>query len=75
MSEVRDIATVRVTDPVRGMRRGRGKGRSPQAVTTRSVRVLPEVMAAAKAAMKPGQRLVIVSATEVRIVNQKENDR
>lgn len=31
----------------------------------------PLLMAAAKAALRPGERLVVVSATEVHIVNRK----
>jgi hypothetical protein len=34
------------------------------------VKVDPEVMRAARAAMREGQRIVVMSANEVRIVNQ-----
>jgi hypothetical protein len=48
------------------------RSRSPRRVlhtSTRSVRVHPAVIDAAHRAMRPGQRLVIVSETEVRIIN------
>lgn len=70
--KVRDIATVRVSEPVSGKRRGRR--RVPRTRTHvieehSSPEVAPEVLAAAQAAMKPGQRIVRVSWTEARVVN------
>lgn len=70
---VRDIATVTVLKPVDGTRKrktrsDKGKARVKAALHTQ-ITVDPRVMAAAKAAMRPGQRLVIVDSETVRLVN------
>lgn len=67
---VRDVVRVTVKEPVRGMRRARGKGKRKKAKLDNHVVVVPEVMAAAKAAIRPNQKLVIESATVVRLVNR-----
>lgn len=67
-------ATVAKDKPVDGTRRRRRRPNSPPQVqlilsNSRGVRVHPMVMDAAHEAMRPGQRLVIVDATTVRLVN------
>ena len=71
MPSIRDTATVRPSEPVEGKQRRRrpSAASQPRAVTTHQLEVDPQVMAAALAIKRPGQRLVIVSATEVRLVN------
>lgn len=69
--QVRDSATVHVSEPVDGTKRRRAyAARQVRATTTHELRVDERVMAAARAVLRPGQRLVIVSATEVRLVNE-----
>lgn len=63
---VRDTAVVRVSQPVNGQPRRRGqdkRARQPATVTT----ALPIVMAAARQAQRPGERLVVVSTTVVEL--------
>jgi hypothetical protein len=70
---VRETATVTVKKAVDGTprRKRRGKGKARLLSTeTHSIKVDPRVMAAARAAMRPGQRLVIVDAECVRLVNK-----
>jgi len=70
MPPVRKSARVTVTDPVDGTvhRRYPDSRQSPGRLDY-EVRVHRAVMAAAHAAMKPGQRLVIVDASTVYLVN------
>lgn len=69
MPPVRKQARVSVSEPVDGTvhRRPRGKGRATP--LDYSLQVMPAVMAAARPLLRPGQRLVIVDATTVRLVN------
>lgn len=71
---VRDTASVTVSTPVSGKRRRRSYPTrvTAQATTTHYVKVDPQVMAAAKEAIRPGQKIVIVSSTTVRLVNDTE---
>jgi hypothetical protein len=69
MTEVRDSATVIVSEPVRGLRRGRGPARSSGSSRVTTSRVHPLVWAAAQNVLRPGQRLVIVDERTVRCVN------
>ena len=68
---VRDTAAVTVSAPVDGRRRRR----SPSTYASRarpvaySIKVDPRVWRAARAALRPGTRLEIVSAEVVRVVN------
>ena len=67
------IASVTVKKAVDGTarRKRRGKGKARVLSTeTHSITVDPRVMAAAKQARLPGQRLVIVDAETVMLVNQ-----
>jgi hypothetical protein len=70
-----DVATVTVNQPVDGTVKRQRKTRSdkgrtrPKAPLVKDITVDPRVMTAAKEAMKPGQRLVIVDAETVRLVN------
>jgi hypothetical protein len=70
-----EVATVTVTKAVDGTRKrkprsDKGKKRGPVHRTlTHQITVDPRVMKAAKEAMLPGQRLVIVNAECVRLVN------
>lgn len=73
MTEVRDTATVRVSSPVDGTPRRRGKDKAPRTTTT-VLRVDPEVMAVARRIMRPGERLVIVNETTVRLVPKKHEN-
>ena len=66
MPTIRDTATVHPIKPVKGTRRSRGADHRKRTVTRQLV-VNPEVLAAAKAARRPGKRIRIVSATEVRL--------
>lgn len=61
-----------VTEPIDGTRRRKRREPEKQRRPRLEHRVVvhPAVMAAAKAALRPGQRLEIVSATEVRLVNE-----
>jgi hypothetical protein len=64
---VRETATVLVSEPVDGTRRRRASHtRRRLAVTTETWTVDPRIMAAAKAALRPGERLVLVAPGEVR---------
>lgn len=66
---VREIATVTVLRPVDGTPRKKprkkGKAKPKAAVDTHAITVRPDVWAAAKAARREGERIVIVSETEV----------
>jgi len=67
---VRDTASVTVSEPV-GSRhyRARAADRRPRTAPVQRQRVDPAVMAQARRIMRPGQRLVIVSPSCVRLVN------
>ena len=67
---VRDRATVRVGKPVDGTRHRKASARRARASAVQVLTVDPRVMQAARAAIRPGQRLVIVSETEVHLVNK-----
>lgn len=70
MPTIRDTAAVHLSEPIDGKRRRRASAaHQRRAITTHQLEVDPQVMAAALAIKRPGQRLVIVSATEVRLVN------
>ena len=61
MPTVRKQATVMVTEPVDGTPRRRSPvTRRSRATTEARIRVRPDVMAAARAAMRPGERLAII---------------
>lgn len=65
-----NLTAVTVSSPVDGrVRRRSTGGRRRLATRVESFTVDPRVMAAARAALRPGQRLVIVSADVVRLVN------
>jgi transcription termination factor Rho len=68
---VRDSCTVTVSTPVDGTRRRRAYAAhaTRAAVAGYHVQVNPLVMEAAKRLLQPGQRLVIVSESEVRLIN------
>lgn len=68
---VRDTASVTVSKPVDGTRhyRARATDRRPRTAPVQRQRVDPAVMAQARRIMRPGQRLVIVSPSCVRLVN------
>lgn len=63
---VRELATVTVTGTVRERRKPRRTGARNSPVRTQAVS--REAMAAARAALRPGERLVIVSPTRIDIV-------
>jgi hypothetical protein len=70
---VRRTASVSVSKPVDGTRHRRSSVKAhPKASRVTVVRVDSRVMAAARPLLGPGRRLVIVSATEVRIVNRRD---
>lgn len=72
MPTIRDAAALRFSEPdklKRRRRRSASSSISPEAITTHQVTVDPAVMAAALRVKRPGQRVQIVSATEVRLVN------
>lgn len=74
MPTIRDTATVRPSEPVDGDARRRSPSRASSSntrrVTTTRHEVAPKaLMDAARRAQRPGQRIVVVSATEVRLVN------
>lgn len=69
---VRDIAVVTVTEavPNRVPRKRKEHGHKPRNGTVEQITVVPEVMEAAKALVRPGiTRLEIVSAECVKVVN------
>jgi hypothetical protein len=68
MSAMRDLASVTVKGTVDGTMRRRGGPHLRLATTTRDERVHPAVMAAAHRVRREGERLQIVSATEVLLV-------
>lgn len=72
VNSVRDRATVRVSAAVSGAptrkKRAIEAGRNSR-VSTRAVP--PELLDAARSAMRPGQRMVVVSPTEVRLINKQ----
>jgi len=72
MATVRETATLRVSEPVSGKRRYRRTlPTTPDVVAEWGTDdVDPQVLDTAMRIMRPGQRLVRVSATEVRIVNK-----
>jgi hypothetical protein len=64
---VRETASLTVSEPVDGTRRRRASHtRRRLAVTTDQWQVDPRILAAAKAALRPGERLVLVAPGEVR---------
>lgn len=71
---VMNIATVTPLKPVDGTKRKRktrsDKGKVRPSVELNHVVVDPRVLTAAKQAIRPGQRLVIVDAETVRLVNE-----
>lgn len=67
MPTVRDTATVRVSDPVDGMVTRAGSKRARPAPVDH-VKVDPRVLATAKRIRRPGECLVIVNESEVRLV-------
>ena len=69
MTPVRKTATVTVSEPVDGMVHRRQYGRRRQPPLDYEVRVHSDVMAAARRVLRPGQRLVIIDAATVRLVN------
>jgi hypothetical protein len=69
MSALRDIATLRFSEPVSGRVTRKHHGRRELATALRVVRVHPLVMAAARAAQRPGERIEIVSSSTVRLVH------
>jgi hypothetical protein len=71
---IRETASVTVSKPVSGKRRRRAYpvNVTTRATTTYSLKVDPRVMTAARSAMRPGQHLVIVSETCVRLVNDED---
>ena len=65
------ITVKKAVDGTKPKRRGRGKvNRPPVSQLNVDVTVDSRVMAAAKQAMQPGQRLEIVDAETVRLVNR-----
>jgi len=70
MSAVRDLASVTVSEPVDGARHYRARAAErPRSSPVTVERVDPAVLAQARRIMRPGQRIVIVSPTCVRVVN------
>jgi hypothetical protein len=66
---MRDVATVTVTSPVDGTNRRRSTGtRRRLATPVQGFTVRKDVWAAAKAALRPGERLVIVGPDRVETV-------
>lgn len=72
MPDVREVARLRISEAVDGTKKPKARAAEtrPRAQVTHEVTVDPRVMAAAHEAIRPGQRLVIVSETEVRLVNK-----
>lgn len=67
-SSIREaVATVTVSEPVRATRKAPRVG--PRNGNVHTEEVHPDAMAAARAAVREGERLVIVSPTRVDIVN------
>lgn len=66
-STVREVATVIVSEPVSGLRKGRGpdKGQRANARLDRHIVVDPRVMEEVAKVRRPGERVRIVSETEV----------
>lgn len=71
MTVMRDSASVTVRDSVDGTTHRRGVPHRRLATTTRAEQVHPEVMAAAARIMRDGERLQIVSASEVLLVPRR----
>ena len=71
MSVVRDVATVTVQDAVDGTRHRRGGPQQRRATLTRDVTVHPKIMAAVARIQRPGERLQILSETEVLLVPRR----
>lgn len=69
---VRGTAKVTVSESVDGTvaRRVRSTDKRPRARTVRSEQADPKLLRAAKAALRPGQRIIVVSASEIRVVNK-----
>jgi len=66
VTAMREVATVTVSEPVDGRNRRRATGtRRRLATPVVGFTVRPDVMAAAKAALRPGERLVIVGPDRV----------
>ena len=76
MGEVRDTATVIVTETVDGTRRVRRKGARGSGVSgpVSTSSVAPALMTAARELMRPGERLVVISSTEVHLVPIRHED-
>jgi hypothetical protein len=68
MGAVRDVAVLRFSEPVSGADTRRYFGRRLLATPVRAEQVHPDLWQAALAALRPGERLEIVSPTEVRTV-------
>ena len=68
MTAVREVAVVRVSAPVSGLRRARGKDRGQRRKLERYVRLDPAVLKAVRQAKREGERLLIVSSTEAWLV-------
>ena len=66
---MRDSASVTITEPVDGRVHHRSGPRRKLVTSSYSSEVHQLVMTKAKALLRPGQRLKVVSATEVLIVN------
>lgn len=69
MAPVRKTAKVSVSESVDGLVHRRQYGRRQAPPLDYEVRVHADVMAAARQAMRPGQRLVILDDSTVRLVN------
>ena len=69
---IREVASLTVSETVDGTSRRRGRGPDKRERNQiEHIVVDPEVMAVAKRIMRPGQRLVIIDATTVRLVNKR----
>lgn len=65
---VRETATVTVDGPVDGTRRRKQPKARRQSPAVDGVTIDPRILAAAKAALRPGERLVLDRSGEVRTV-------
>lgn len=69
MSTVRDTATLTVVgDPVSGLKKARGKDRQPRQRLDRHVVPEDRIMKAVRGTRRPGEKLRVVSETEVWLV-------
>jgi len=74
MSKIQEVASVKVSEPVSGLRRSRGKDKGPRrrpVPLDRHVQTDPRVLEAAGLAKRPGEMLRIISETEVWLVNKR----